>query len=58
VEMLYWQRDNTVNVKAAGKMKPEELEGKLITGVLADRDYPEFTELYDKLIADLAGGRR
>jgi 2-oxoglutarate ferredoxin oxidoreductase subunit beta len=58
VEMLYWQRDNTVNVKAAGKMKPEDLEGKLITGVLADRDYPEFTELYDKLIADLAGGRR
>ncbi len=58
VEMLYWQRDNTVNVKAAGKMKPEDLEGKLITGVLADRDYPEFTELYDKLIADLAGGKR
>jgi 2-oxoglutarate ferredoxin oxidoreductase subunit beta len=58
VEMLYWQRDNTVNVKAAPKMKPEELEGKLITGVLADRDYPEFTELYDKLIADLAAGRK
>ncbi len=58
VEMLYWQRDNTVNVKATPKMKPEELEGKLITGVLADRDYPEFTELYDKLIADLAAGRK
>ncbi|NIT35440.1 MAG: 2-oxoacid:ferredoxin oxidoreductase subunit beta [candidate division Zixibacteria bacterium] len=58
VEMLYWQRDNTVNVKAAPKMKPEELEGKLITGVLADRDYPEFTELYDELIADLAAGRK
>jgi 2-oxoglutarate ferredoxin oxidoreductase subunit beta len=58
VEMLYWQRDNTVNVKAVAKMKPEELEGKLVTGVLADRDYPEFTELYDKLIADLAAGRR
>jgi len=53
VEMLYWQRDNTVNVKAAAKMKAEEMEGKILTGVLADRDYPEFTELYDKLIADL-----
>jgi 2-oxoglutarate ferredoxin oxidoreductase subunit beta len=58
VEMLYWQRDHTVNVKAVPKMKSEELEGKLITGVLADRDYPEFTELYDKLIADLAAGRK
>jgi 2-oxoglutarate ferredoxin oxidoreductase subunit beta len=56
VDMLYWQRDNTVNVKAAGKVKPEELEGKLLTGVIADREYPEFTELYDKLIADLAAG--
>lgn len=56
VEMLYWQRDNTVNVKATAKMKPEDLEGKLLTGVLADREYPEFTELYDKLIADLAAG--
>jgi 2-oxoglutarate ferredoxin oxidoreductase subunit beta len=58
VEMLYWQRDNTVNVKAAAKTKPEELEGKLLTGVLADHDYPEFTELYDKLIADLAAGAK
>lgn len=58
VEMLYWQRDNTVNVKAVAKTKPEELQGKLLTGVLADRDYPEFTELYDKLIADLAAGAK
>jgi len=54
VEMLYWQRDNTVNVKTAAKLKLEEREGKILTGVLADRDYPEFTELYDKLIAELA----
>jgi 2-oxoglutarate ferredoxin oxidoreductase subunit beta len=58
VEMLYWQRDNTVNVKAAPKLTAEELEGKLLTGVLADHDYPEFTELYDKLIADLAKGKK
>ena len=58
VEMLYWQRDHTVNVKAAGKLKPEEMKDKLLTGVLADRDYPEFTELYDKLIADLKAGKK
>lgn len=58
VEMLYWQRDHTVNVKTAAKVKPEELEGKILTGVLADRDFPEFTELYDKLIADLAEEKR
>jgi len=58
VDMLYWQRDNTVNVKAAAKMKPEKIKGKVLTGVLADHDYPEFTELYDQLIADLAAGRK
>ncbi len=53
VEMLYWQRDNTVNVKVAAKLTPEQRAGKILTGVLADRDYPEFTALYDELIAQL-----
>lgn len=58
VEMLYWQRDNTIPAKNAAKMKPEELEGKILTGVLVDKDYPEFIEQYDKLIAELKAGSK
>jgi len=31
-------------------MKPEELEGKIITGIFVNRDLPEFCEEYDRLI--------
>ena len=39
----------------AADMAPEELEGKIVTGVLTDIEKPEFTEQYDKLIASLGG---
>ncbi|MHB1130907.1 MAG: 2-oxoacid:ferredoxin oxidoreductase subunit beta [Chloroflexota bacterium] len=44
VEMLRWQRDNTISgaAVAAGK----SAEGKLVRGVLVDRDLPEYTDLY------------
>ena len=34
-------------------MSEEELVGKLVTGVLADVEKPEYTELYDGLIEQL-----
>jgi len=43
-DMLKWQRDNTISVGAvrAGK----DASGKIVRGVLVDRDLPEFTEVY------------
>jgi hypothetical protein len=31
-------------------MSEEELEGKIVTGVLMNRELPEYCEEYDKLI--------
>ena len=56
VKMLQWQRDNSVPVKAAEKMSKEELQGKIITGIFNDEQYPEYTDEYEKII-ERAGGR-
>jgi 2-oxoglutarate ferredoxin oxidoreductase subunit beta len=49
VDMMKWQRDNSVTVQRAKGMKPEELEGKIITGVLADKELPIYQDEYDKV---------
>jgi 2-oxoglutarate ferredoxin oxidoreductase subunit beta len=50
VEMLEWQRDHMVTVDKAAKMSPEELEGKLVLGLIHKTEYKEFTFAYDELI--------
>jgi len=55
VDMLKWQRDNAVPVEKAAKMAPEELKGKIITGILVDRDLPIYEEEYDKIRAKAKG---
>lgn len=54
VEMMKWQKENAVMQEQAAKMSPEELRGKLIIGVLAHTNYPEFTVEYQKVIDRLA----
>ena len=43
-------KENSVSLAKAEKMTEEELEGKIVTGILVDRDIPEYTEEYQKLI--------
>lgn len=50
VDMMKYQRDNTIPQEQASKMSGEQLKGKLILGVLAHTNYPEFTAEYQKLI--------
>jgi len=50
VDMLRYQRDNAVNVGIAGKMTPEQLQGKIITGVLKNTKRREYTEEYQKIL--------
>ncbi|RTZ93753.1 MAG: 2-oxoacid:ferredoxin oxidoreductase subunit beta, partial [Deltaproteobacteria bacterium] len=49
VDMLKWQRDNSIPVDKAAKMSPEELEGKIITGILVDKELPVYEEEYEKV---------
>ncbi|MBZ4653380.1 MAG: 2-oxoglutarate synthase [Peptococcaceae bacterium] len=51
-EMLKWQREHAVNVKAAAGMSPEQLEGKFLIGEFVNKTAPEYTKLYQKLIED------
>jgi 2-oxoglutarate ferredoxin oxidoreductase subunit beta len=57
LELLEWEKNNTVNVKAAEKMTPEQLQGKIITGVLHQADRPEYAALYDDHIARVQAKR-
>ncbi len=56
VKMLEWFKENAVRMHATAKMKPEELEGKFIIGVLADSERPSYNEEYEK-VRELARGR-
>jgi len=55
ISMLKWQRDTTMSRKAAEKLSPEELVGKVITGVLFAEERPEYCEQYEKLMARAQG---
>ena len=50
-ELMEWVKNRCVNVKAAGKMSAEELNGKLLIGKLYAESAAEYTKCYDKIIA-------
>jgi 2-oxoglutarate ferredoxin oxidoreductase subunit beta len=49
VEMMEWQRDHAVTVEKAAKMNAEDLEGKILIGVLVDKKLPVYQDEYDKI---------
>ena len=50
IEMMNHLKEIAVPVKAAEKMSPEQLKGKVLTGVLHKEEKPEYTEEYAKVI--------
>ena len=52
VDMMQWQKDNTVSVAKARDMDTATLEGKIVTGVLVDIEKPTFHEEHAKLWAE------
>jgi 2-oxoglutarate ferredoxin oxidoreductase subunit beta len=51
IDAMNWQIENTMSASKAAKMTPEALQGKILTGVLTDREKPEYVEEYQKFIA-------
>ncbi len=49
VEMMRWQKERAVSVKKARNMKPETLRDRIVTGILVDREAPEYTREYTKV---------
>jgi 2-oxoglutarate ferredoxin oxidoreductase subunit beta len=51
VDMMRAIKEKAVNVKTAAGMSPGELQGKIVHGLLHEADLPEYTELYEKIMA-------
>jgi len=51
VEMMQWLKDTAVSAQKAQGLSEAELEGKIVTGVLVDREAPSYHEEYAKLVA-------
>ena len=49
VEMMEWQRDHAVTVEKSATLKPEQLQDKIIIGVLVDKELPVYQNEYDKI---------
>jgi 2-oxoglutarate ferredoxin oxidoreductase subunit beta len=50
-DMMRHIKEQSITRSQASKLGEEELSEKIIRGVFADRDIPEYTELYDQVIA-------
>lgn len=50
VDMMRKLKEDSIPVERARELPPEQREGKIIRGVFVDRDIPEFTERYQKVI--------
>ncbi|NOY12202.1 MAG: 2-oxoacid:ferredoxin oxidoreductase subunit beta [Deltaproteobacteria bacterium] len=55
IDMMKRLKETAVPVTAAAKMTEEQLEGKVLTGVLYNTEKPEYTEQYAKLIKRAQG---
>jgi len=54
VEMMEFYKNSAVNVSAASKLTPEQLEGKFLIGEFKNKPEPEYTGEYQKIIDKLA----
>jgi 2-oxoglutarate ferredoxin oxidoreductase subunit beta len=50
VDMMRYLKENSVKVRDPAERELKEQEGKIVRGVLVDRDIPEYIELYDQVI--------
>ncbi len=51
VAMMEWQKEHAVSLKKASKMNEEELKDKILTGVLFEREAPEYAQEYERLMS-------
>jgi 2-oxoglutarate ferredoxin oxidoreductase subunit beta len=49
-DMMRHLKEQSITLKRAEGMSEEETRGKIVRGVFADRDIPEYTQLYDQVI--------
>jgi 2-oxoglutarate ferredoxin oxidoreductase subunit beta len=57
-DMLRYQKENGITLAAASKMTPDQLNGKIVRGVLHEREFPEYTAAYAKIIEQAMAAKR
>jgi len=50
VDMMMYQKSNSVSIERAKKMSEEELEGKIITGVFVDKEQECYLSRYNEIV--------
>jgi 2-oxoglutarate ferredoxin oxidoreductase subunit beta len=50
-DMMHYIQENTLTLEQAEELPDETRRTKIVRGVLVDRDIPEYTRLYDRVIA-------
>jgi 2-oxoglutarate ferredoxin oxidoreductase subunit beta len=55
VDMLKWQKENSVSLKKAKNLSPEELKGKIITGIFVEDQKDEYVKSYQRVIEKSKG---
>jgi 2-oxoglutarate ferredoxin oxidoreductase subunit beta len=50
-DMMRHLKEQSVTLATASEMSEDQLNGVIVRGVLVDRDIPEYTKLYDQVIA-------
>ena len=56
VDMLKWQKENSIPAQKAKQLPPEELAGKIVYGELFRCQRPEYTRQYETIIQKARGG--
>lgn len=49
IEMLDWQKENAIDIRAWDKLPKEKTEGKFKVGIFTNKDLPEYIEEYEKI---------
>ncbi|HEX9023757.1 MAG TPA: 2-oxoacid:ferredoxin oxidoreductase subunit beta, partial [Geobacteraceae bacterium] len=58
IEMMNHLKEVSVPIKAAERMTPEQLQGKILTGILYKEEKPEYCEQYQKVIERAQSGAK
>ncbi len=56
LDMIKYQKENAVPLEKAKTMTEEELNGKIVTGIFCEKEKPEYTEKYQKIIDSFQKG--
>lgn len=57
VEMMQRLRENSVTIEQASRLPESERGGKIARGVVFERDIPEYTDLYQRIIERAQAGK-